>query len=227
MIILVIEDDLEIANFVARGLRSAGHEVDRARDGQTGLTMALGAGYDIAIVDLMLPQVDGLAIIEELRAAGVKTPVIVLSAKRSTDDKVTCLRRGADDYLAKPFDLAELVARVEALLRRTPPAGETQYLESGGVMLDLVSRTVRRDGQRIELPPREFGLLELLMRNEGRALSKSYLIERLWQQPFAAQMNLVDVLVCRLRNSLDRDFEPKLIQTVRGIGYAFRPPRQP
>ena len=175
----------------------------------------------------MLPGIDGLTLIGELRAAGVKTPVIVLSAKRSTDDKVACLERGADDYLAKPFDLPELLARVAALLRRTQPAGEAERLESGGVVLDLLSRTVRRDGRRIELPPREFALLELLMRNEGRALSKSYLIERLWEQEYAAQTNLVDVLVCRMRNKIDRDFDVKLIQTARGIGFAFRPPPQP
>lgn len=227
MPLLVVEDDPEIARFVARGLRGAGYDVDCAAEGRAALKMALGAGYDAAVVDLMLPGIDGLTLIGELRAAGVKTPVIVLSAKRSTDDKVACLERGADDYLAKPFDLPELLARVAALLRRTQPAGETERLESGGVVLDLLNRTVRRDGQRIELPPREFALLELLMRNEGRALSKSYLIERLWEQAYAAQTNLVDVLVCRLRNKLDRDFEAKLIQTARGIGFAFRAPAQP
>lgn len=227
MPLLVVEDDPEIARFVSRGLRGGGYDVDCAADGHTALKMALSAGYDTAVVDLMLPGIDGLTLIEELRAAGVKTPVIVLSAKRSTDHKVACLRRGADDYLAKPFDLPELLARVEALLRRTQPAGEAERLESGGVVLDLLSRTVRRDGTRIELPPREFALLELLMRNEGRALSKSYLIERLWEQEYAAQTNLVDVLVCRLRNKLDRDFDTKLIQTARGIGFAFRAPPQP
>jgi two-component system OmpR family response regulator len=223
MNLLVIEDDVEIVTFVARGLRRAGYQVEPATDGDTGLRMALTGGYDAAIVDLMLPGVNGLKIIEAMRTAGVKTPVIVLSAKRSTDDKVSCLRRGADDYLAKPFDFPELLARVEALLRRTPPAGESERLESAGVVVDLINRTVRRDGDRIELPPREFALLELLMRNEGRALSKSYLIERLWDYRSAPQTNLVDVLVCRLRNKLDRDFDPKLIHTVRGIGYAFRP----
>jgi two-component system, OmpR family, response regulator len=222
MLILVTEDDPEIATFVARGLRRAGYDVDPAADGQTGLMMALAGGYDAAIVDLMLPGIDGLTMIEELRAAGVKTPVIVLSAKRSTDDKVTCLRRGADDYLAKPFDFPELLARVEALLRRTHPAGEAERIESAGVVIDLINRTVRRDGQRVELPPREFALLELLMRNEGRALSKGYLIERLWDYKSAPQTNLVDVLVCRLRSKLDKDFDGKLIHTLRGIGYVFR-----
>jgi two-component system, OmpR family, response regulator len=223
MPILVIEDDAEIATFVARGLRQSGHEVDRAADGDSGLKMAMTAGYEAAIVDLMLPGIDGLSLIEQLRAANVKTPVIVLSAKRSTDDKVTCLRRGADDYLSKPFKFQELLARIEALLRRTQPAGETERLESGGVVLDLLNRTVRRNGERVELPPREFALLELLMRNEGRALSKSYLLERLWDYKFTPQTNLVDVLLCRLRNKLENDQTPKIIHTVRGLGYVFRP----
>ena len=224
MRVLIVEDDPEIAGFVAHGLQHGGYEVDRARDGETGLKMALTAGYDVAVVDLMLPERDGLDLIEEVRAADVKTPVIVLSAKSSTYDKVTCLRRGADDYLAKPFDFTELLARVEALLRRSRPAGETERLESQGVLLDLVNRTVRRDGVRIELPPREFALLELLMRNEGRPLSKSYLLERLWEYKFDPGTNLVDVLVYRLRNALDRDHSVKLVQTVRGIGYVFRAP---
>jgi DNA-binding response OmpR family regulator len=227
MPLLVVEDDPEISRFVVRGLRAAGYDVDCAAEGRMALEMALGAGYDAAVVDLMLPGIDGLTVIKELRAAQVKTPVIVLSARRSTDDKVACLRQGADDYLAKPFDMPELLARVEALLRRTPPAGEAERIECADVVLDLLNRSVRRGGERIELPPREFALLELLMRNEGRALSKSYLIERLWEQQFASQTNLVDVLVCRLRNKLDRDYEVRLIQTVRGIGYAFRAPHAP
>lgn len=222
MLILVVEDDLEIARFVAQGLRGEGYEVDRAADGRMALGMALEGGYDAAVLDLMLPGLDGFEIIRQLRAAMVKTPILVLSAKRSTDDKVNCLRHGADDYLVKPFDLPELLARMEALLRRTPPAGEAEKLQCGDVVMDLLNRTVRRDGERIELPPREFALLELLMRNEGRALSKNYLIERLWEQQFAMQTNLVDVLVCRLRARIDRDFDVKLVRTVRGVGYSFR-----
>ncbi|MHA3773280.1 response regulator transcription factor [Verrucomicrobiota bacterium sgz303538] len=219
---LVVEDDPEIASFVTRGLQRADYEVDCAGNGETALQMALSARYDAAVVDLMLPGLDGLTLIELLRAEGVKTPIIVLSAKRSTDDKVTCLKRGADDYLSKPFDLPELLARLEALLRRSQPQGESERLEAEGVVLDLVNRTVRRDGNRIELPPREFALLELLMRNRNRTLSKSYLIERLWDYRFAPKTNLVDVLVCRLRNDIDRDHPVKLIQTIRGIGYVFR-----
>lgn len=223
MPILVIEDDPEIASFVARGIRQCGHEVDRAADGTIGLQRAMTAGYEAAVVDLMLPGLDGLSLIEQMRAAHVKTPVIVLSAKRSMDDKVTCLRRGADDYLSKPFKLPELLARLEALLRRTQPAGESERLESGGVVIDLINRIVRRDGNRIEMAPREFAMLELLMRNEGRALSKSYLLERLWDYKFASQTGLVDVILCRVRNKLEQEGAPKLIHTVRGIGYVFRP----
>jgi DNA-binding response OmpR family regulator len=223
MNILVIEDDAQIAAFVARGLRQAGHAVKCAADGRTGEELARSAIYDAAIVDLMLPEQDGLTLIERVREAKIKTPIIVLSAKRSLADKVTCLHRGADDYLAKPFDLPELLARVEAVLRRSQHLPEAERLESSGVIVDLVGRTVRRDGQRIDLPPREFALLELLMRNPGRPLSKSYLLERLWDYSFEPQTNVVDVLVCRLRNRLDRDFSVKLIHTVRAIGYVFRP----
>lgn len=222
MRVLVVEDDLEIAQAVNHGLVRAGYEADRADDGESGFEMALRTNYDAAVIDLMLPGMDGLTLIERLRAGEIRTPVIVLSAKRSTDDKVTCLRRGADDYLAKPFDLSELLARLEALLRRTQPAPEPGRLESMGVALDLINRTVRRDDMRIELSPREFALLEVLIRNQGRPLSKSYLIERIWGYRFNPQTNLVDVLVCRLRHNLDREFPVKLIHTMRGVGYVFR-----
>jgi two-component system, OmpR family, response regulator len=223
MNLLVVEDDAEISAFVAHGLRRAGYCVDCAADGLTGETMARAAIYDAAIVDLMLPGQDGLTLIEHLREARLKVPIIVLSAKRSSADKVACLRRGADDYLSKPFDLPELLARLEAVLRRTGESSQTERLENSGVVVDLVGRTVRRDGQRIDLPPREFALLELLIRNAGRPLAKAYLLERLWDFNIEPQTNLVDVLVCRLRNRIDRDFPVKLIHTVRAIGYVFRP----
>jgi DNA-binding response OmpR family regulator len=223
MNVLVIEDDAEISAFVARGLRRAGYLVDCAADGLTGEKMARAAIYDAAIVDLMLPGQDGLTLIEHLRETKMRTPIIVLSAKRSSIDKVDCLRRGADDYLSKPFDLPELIARVEAVLRRTGETPAADLLENSGVTIDLVGRTVRRNGQRIDLPPREFALLELLMRNAGRPLAKSFLLKRLWDFNVEPQTNVVDVLVCRLRDRLDRDFPTKLIQTVRAIGYVFRP----
>jgi DNA-binding response OmpR family regulator len=222
MNILVIEDDAEIAAFVSLGLRRAGYAVDCASNGKKGEELARSATYHAAIVDLMLPGQDGLTLIENVRKAKIRTPIIVLSAKRSLADKVTCLRRGADDYLAKPFDFPELLARVEAVLRRSHEVPESERLEDSGVTVDLVARTVRRDGKRIELPPREFALLELLMRNAGRPLSKSYLLERLWDYSINPQTNLVDVLVCRLRNRIDRDFPIKLIHTRRAIGYVFR-----
>lgn len=220
---LVVEDDPEISSFVKRELEKAGYAADCAFDGFSAEECAVSAAYDFAIVDLMLPGRDGLALIERLRAKGIEMPILVLSAKRSTADKVTCLRRGADDYLPKPFDSRELVARIEAVLRRTQEAPKTERLENSGVVVDLVARTVRRAGRRIDLPPREFALLELLMRNAGRPLSKSYLLERLWDYSFEPQTNVVDVLVCRLRNRMDRHFPEKLIQTVRAIGYVFRP----
>lgn len=222
MLVLVVEDDPEIADSVSQELKRAGHDSRWASDGEAGLELASKIHFDAAVVDLMLPKLDGLSLIERMRARDVKSPVIVLSAKRSTDDKVTCLKRGADDYVSKPFDLPELMARLEAVLRRSQPGVDAEKLESAGVVMDLVNRSVRRNGQRVELPPREFALLELLMRNKGRPLSKSYLIERLWEYKFTPQTNLVDVLVCRLRNNLDRDHSVKLIHTIRGIGYVFR-----
>jgi len=223
MNVLLVEDDLDIASFVTKGLRRAGYTTDCAADGSAGEEMVRSAIYDVAVVDLMLPGQDGLTLIRHLREAKLKTPVIVLSAKRSPADKVTCLRAGADDYLSKPFDLPELIARIEAVLRRAGDTPKAERLESSGVCVDLVGRTVRRDGQRIDLPPREFALLELLMRNAGRPLTKSYLLERLWDFNVEPQTNVVDVLVCRLRNRVDRDFPKKLIHTVRAIGYVFRP----
>ncbi len=221
MLVLVVEDDPEISGAVRQAIETAGDEAHCVEDAESGLDQAVRTRYDAILVDLMLPGMDGLALIERLRKEGVKSPIIVLSAKRSTEDKVTCLRRGADDYMSKPFDVPELLARLEAVLRRSHTDADTERIEAAGVVIDLVNRTVRRDGVRIELRPREFALLEVLMRNKGRPLSKSFLIERLWDYKFTPQTNLVDVLVCRLRNSVDRDHPVKLIQTIRGTGYVF------
>jgi DNA-binding response OmpR family regulator len=222
MRILVIEDDPRISAFVAKGLRQYAFVVDVADNGEDGLVKAQVTPYDAAVVDLMLPRMDGLTLIEMLRADRNTTPIVVLSAKHSVEDKVRCLRSGADDYLQKPFALTELVARIEAVTRRISRETEPERLEAAGVELDLVGRLVRREGRRIDLQPREFSLLELLMRNQGRALTKMQLLERLWDYNFDPQTNVVDVLVCRLRNKLDRDFGMKLIHTLRGIGYVFR-----
>jgi two-component system, OmpR family, response regulator len=224
MRILLVEDDKKTAAFVVRGLKEAGFAVDHADNGDDGLHLALGESYDTAVLDLMLPGRDGLSILEELRRNKVRTPVIILSAKRSVDDRIKGLYTGGDDYLTKPFSFAELLARIQALLRRSSAAGEPTRLTFGDVSLDLLSREVVRSGQKIELQPREFALLEYLMRNGGRVLSKTMIIEHIWGYNFDPQTNIVDVLVSRLRTKIDRDFDNKLIRTYRGVGYAIKTP---
>ena len=218
--ILVVEDDPAIGDFVARGLADEQAMVQIASDGVTALALIRRTLFDAAVIDLMLPKLDGLSLIAAMRKDGVAMPVVVLSAKRSVEDKVRCLRSGADDYLQKPFDFSELLARLEAVMRRAQPAPEV--IQAGGVVIDVVGRTVRRDGQRVDLQPREFALLELLMRNRNRPISKAELLQRLWDYSFDPQTSVVDVLVCRLRNKLDRDFPIKRIHNLRGVGYVFR-----
>jgi two-component system OmpR family response regulator len=220
---LLVEDDPTIAEFVARGLREAGFAVDHASDGEAGLTAALAMPYDVAIVDLMLPKRDGLSLIEELRRRGVATPVLILSARREIDDRVRGLQTGGDDYLTKPFAFAELLARVQALVRRATRAPEPTTLKVDDLVLDLLSRRVTREGKPIDLRPREFALLEYLMRNAGRVVSKTMILSHVWEYNFDPQTNIVDVLVSRLREKIDRPFEQKLLQTVRGVGYVLRP----
>ncbi len=218
---LIIEDDAAIADFIARGLREAGFAVDLAADGEEGLTAALEQSPDVAIVDLMLPKRDGMAIIQELRRRGKSTPVLILSAKRSIDDRVRGLQAGGDDYLTKPFAFAELLARVQALVRRATRAPEPTRLVVGDLSLDLLTRKVERAGESIDLRPREFALLEYLMRNAGRVVSKTMILSHVWEYNFDPQTNIVDVLVSRLREKIDRPFERKLLQTVRGVGYVL------
>ena len=218
---LIIEDDPAIADFVARGLREAGFAVDVAADGEEGLTAALEQKPDVAIVDLMLPKRDGLAVIDELRRRGRATPVLILSARRSVDDRVRGLQAGGDDYLTKPFAFAELLARVQALVRRASRLSEPTTLTVDDLTLDLLSRKVARGGVAIDLRPREFALLEYLMRNAGRVVSKTMILSHVWEYNFDPQTNIVDVLVSRLRDKIDRPFEKKLLQTVRGIGYVL------
>jgi two-component system, OmpR family, response regulator len=223
MRVLVIEDDPKIREYVVKGLSQHGYAADGAADGDEGLEMALTGRYAAAVVDLMLPGSDGYTIIETMRREKVPTAVLVLSAKQSVEDRVHGLQIGADDFVPKPFAMSELLARLEAVLRRSyQHRNDSERLESHGVAMDVMGRTVRRNGSRIDLQPREFALLELLMRNEGRVFSKTYLLERLWDYSFDPQTNVVDVLVCRLRNKIDRDYEPKLIHTIRGVGYVFR-----
>ena len=219
---LLIEDDDTIADFVARGLREAGFAVDRTADGAEGLDAALAQTYDVAVVDVMLPRRDGLSVIEELRRKGVITPVLILSAKRSVDDRVRGLQAGGDDYLTKPFAFAELLARVQALVRRASRTPEPTTLTVEDLVLDLLSRRVTRAGIAVDLRPREFALLEYLMRNAGKVVSKTMILSHVWEYNFDPQTNIVDVLVSRLRDKVDRAFDRKLIHTVRGVGYVLR-----
>jgi heavy metal response regulator len=219
---LIIEDDKTIADFVARGLREAGFAVDVAADGDAGLELASSEPYDVAIVDLMLPKRDGLSVIDELRRRGRSTPVLILSARRSVDDRVRGLQAGGDDYLTKPFAFAELLARVQALVRRATRSPEPTTLTAGDLTLDLLTRRVTRGDTPIELRPREFALLEYLMRNAGKVVSKTMILSHVWEYNFDPQTNIVDVLVSRLRDKIDRPFEKKMLQTVRGVGYVLR-----
>ena len=219
---LLVEDDETISEFVARGLREAGFAVDCAADGEAGLDAALHQSYDVAVVDVMLPQRDGLAVIDELRRRGITTPVLILSARRSVDDRVRGLQAGGDDYLTKPFAFAEHLARVQALVRRATRTPEPTTLTVADLVLDLLSRRVMRGGASIELRPREFALLEYLMRNAGKVVSKTMILSHVWEYSFDPQTNVVDVLVSRLREKLDRRFEKKLLHTVRGVGYVLR-----
>ena len=222
MRILVVEDDKKIAAFVVKGLKEAGFAVDRADNGEDGLHMALSVAYDAAVIDLMLPKLDGLSLIERLRTQRTFTPVLILSAKRSVDDRVRGLQTGGDDYLTKPFSFTELLARVQALIRRANHETESTRLEAGDLSMDLLTRQVLRNGIQLDLQPREFALLEYLMRNVNRVVSKTMIIEHVWGYDFDPLTNVVDVLVSRLRSKLDRDFDKKLIHTYRGAGYALK-----
>ncbi len=224
MKILLLEDDAKIAAFVAKGLREASYVVDISSNGEEGCEMGRKTPYDAAIVDLMLPKLDGLGVIERWRAEQIKLPVLILSAKRSLDDRITGLQRGGDDYLTKPFSFAELIARLQALIRRSGSAAIVTSLSFADLKMDLLTREVWRGTTKIELQAREFLLLEYLLRNQNKVVSKTMILEHVWNYHFDPQTNVVDVLVCRLRNKIDRDFEPKLIHTLRGAGYSLRLP---
>jgi two-component system OmpR family response regulator len=221
MRLLIVEDDATIADFIATGMSEAGFAVDVAGDGARGLELAAGGSYDVAIVDIMLPQLDGLTLIDRIRARGVRTPVLILSARRTVDDRVRGLQAGGDDYLTKPFAFTELLARVQALIRRSTGTTEPTRLTVADLTLDLLTRRAERAGQALDLRPREFGLLEYLMRNPGRVLSKTMILSHVWGYNFNPGTNVVDVLVSRLREKIDKDFEPKLLHTVRGVGYVL------
>jgi two-component system OmpR family response regulator len=221
MRILVVEDDKKIASFVANGLKQSGFAVDHAADGEDGLIRAQTVAYDAAVVDVMLPKLDGLSLVQQLRAAGAQTPVLILSAKASVDDRVRGLQAGGDDYLTKPFAFSELLARIQALLRRASQSPEPTRLAVGDLTLDLLSREVQRGGQRLELQPREFALLEYLMRHPNRPVTKTMILEHIFDYSFDPQTNVVDVLVHRLRAKVDAG--KAMIHTLRGVGYVLRP----
>jgi two-component system, OmpR family, response regulator len=222
MRVLVVEDDQKIASFIVNGLKQAGFAVDHAADGQKGLDFSMTEPYDAAVIDIMLPKLDGLSLIEELRRQEINVPVIILSAKRSVDDRVKGLQMGSDDYLTKPFSFSELLARLQALIRRASKVTEPTRLIVGDISLDLLTREVVRAGKKIELQPREFALLEYFMRRAGKILSKNMIMEHVWGYDFDPQTNVVDVLICRLRNKIEPGFEKKLIHTHRGVGYVLK-----
>jgi len=222
MRLLLIEDDREAARYLTKGLAESGYVVDHAGDGPQGLVLATGEDYDLLIVDRMLPGLDGLSIVEALRKNGRTMPVLILSAKGSVDDRVGGLRAGGDDYLVKPFAFAELLARIEALLRRSRPEAAETVLRVADLEMDLLARTVTRGGRPIELKPREFRILEYLMRQAGRVVTRTMLLENVWDYSFDPQTNVVDVHISRLRQKVDGEGERPLLQTVRGAGYRLR-----
>jgi len=224
MRILVIEDDHEMAAYLAKALKEVGAVVDRVHDGREGLFMAAGEPYDALVVDRMLPKLDGLSIVRTLRASGNHTPVLVLSALGEVDHRVEGLRAGGDDYLVKPFAFAELHARLEALVRRGQGEAPTTRLSLADLELDLLTRTVTRGGQSVSLQPREFRLLEYMMRHAGQVVTRTMLLENVWDYHFDPQTNVIDVHVSRLRSKIDKGFDGPLLHTVRGAGYILRAP---
>jgi len=222
MRILLVEDDVKIASFIVKGLRAAGYAVDHALDGEEGLHRALTEPYDTAIIDIMLPKLDGLSLIEKMRKKKILTPVIILSAKGSLDDRVKGLQTGGDDYITKPFAFSELLARVQALIRRASGLSEPTRLSVADLSMNLLTREVTRKNKKIDLQPIEFSLLDYLLRSAGRVVSKTMIMEHVWDYNFDPQTNVVEARICRLRDKIDRDFDKKLIHTVRGVGYVLK-----
>lgn len=221
MRILIVEDDSKIASFINKGFTEAGFAVDHADNGEDGLHFALSQTYDAAVVDIMLPKLDGLGLIRTLRQKGNNTPVLILSARHSVNDRVKGIQTGGDDYLVKPFAFSELLVRIQALIRRAGGRSESSTISVGDLTMDLLKRRVSRGDEIIDLQPKEYALLEYFMRNPGITLSKTLILEKIWDFNFDPQTNVVDVLVCRLRSKLDKDYPDKLIKTVRGVGYAL------
>lgn len=222
MRILIIEDDLEAAAYAVKGLRESGHVVDHAADGDEGLTMALAGSYDVMIVDRMLPKRDGLALVELVRTEGLSTPVLFLSALGEVDDRIKGLRAGGDDYLTKPYAFAELLARIDALVRRANPDQVRTRLQVADLEVDLLARKVTRAGEEIDLQPREFRLLEYMMKHAGQVVTRTMLLENVWEYHFDPQTNVIDVHISRLRSKIDKNYKQPLLHTVRGAGYSLR-----
>jgi two-component system OmpR family response regulator len=222
MRILVVEDDLEAQRYLVQGLKESGHVVDEAADGESGLSLSLSRPYDVAIIDRMLPKMDGLKVVAEMREHGNSTPVLFLSALSEVDDRVKGLKAGGDDYLTKPYAFVELLARIDALMRRRSPVGVKTRLDVGDLELDLLSRAAKRSGTDIELQPREFRLLEYLMRHAGQVVTRTMLLESVWEYHFDPQTNVIDVHISRLRAKIDKGYQAPLLHTVRGAGYMIR-----
>jgi two-component system OmpR family response regulator len=222
MRVLVIEDDRETAQFLQKSLKESGHSADLAGDGETGHAMAQEGGYDILIVDRMLPRLDGLSVVKALRSEGLRTPVLILSALGDVDDRVKGLRAGGDDYLTKPYAYSELLARIEALARRAVPEEQETRYAVGDLVLDRLSHRVTRGGEAIQLQPREYRLLEYLMKHAGQVVTRTMLLENVWDYHFDPQTNVIDVHVSRLRAKIDKAFDKPLLHTVRGAGYMIR-----
>jgi two-component system OmpR family response regulator len=217
--VLVIEDDADTASYIINGLKESGYEVDHAMDGDSGVKLALEKNYNIMIIDRMLPGINGLNIVETIRDNGIKTPVLFLSALADIDDRVAGLKSGGDDYLTKPFAMVELLARLEALIRRTSQQTENTFLKVNDIEMDILARTVTRQGKRVYLHPREFKLLEYLLRNANQVVTRTMLLENVWEYHFDPQTNVIDVHISRLRQKIDRPFEKPILKTIRGDGY--------
>jgi two-component system OmpR family response regulator len=222
MRILLVEDDSKIASFIVKGLKATGYAVDHSTNGEDGLHLALTQPYDAAIIDIMLPKLDGLELIKRMRNQKINTPIIILSAKDSIDDRVKGLQTGGDDYLTKPFAFSELLARVQALIRRAGGISEPTQLTLGELSINLLTREVMRGGRKIDLKPLDFSLLEYLIRNKNRIVSKTMIMEHVWDYNFDPQTNVVEARICRLRDKIDREFDQKMIHTVRGVGYVLK-----
>ena len=222
MRILVVEDDLEAQRYLVQGLKESGHVVDDAADGDVGLSLALSRPYDVAIIDRMLPKMDGLGVVAEMREHGNATPVLFLSALSEVDDRVKGLKAGGDDYLTKPYAFVELLARIDALMRRRSPVTVKTRLTVGDLDLDLLTRAAKRGDQAIDLQPREFRLLEYLMRHAGQVVTRTMLLESVWEYHFDPQTNVIDVHISRLRAKIDKGFDTPLLHTIRGAGYMIR-----